>query len=322
MTISIKEISSAALYKWRETVEMAGIIVPPTAQKFGPCPICGGKDRFRFDDKEGRGTWICNQCGAGDGISLVQKVTGKTMREMIPFLASLLGISNEAPLDRAAIERNLKQAEARAAETKAKEASQREAAAALANLMADESLIIDAAEHPYLSRKGYTGFGVFILSREYLHHVNGKRYTYRAGCLLHAIRDVNGEIIGAELVRDDGHKTALAGGSKAGFTIIEPPVDMQLEEVEALFVCEGVATGYAIRELLEFKSMGFAALSKNNLMKAAKMARAMIPELPIIVCGDVGAEKEAEAAAAAIGAEVSFPPSGGDWDDYRMEMAA
>ncbi len=35
-----------------------------------------GKTRFRFDDKEGRGTWICNHCGAGDGADLAMKVTG------------------------------------------------------------------------------------------------------------------------------------------------------------------------------------------------------------------------------------------------------
>ncbi|WP_435052153.1 primase-helicase zinc-binding domain-containing protein [Escherichia coli] len=41
-----------------------------------PCPVCGGSDRFRFDDREGRGTWYCNQCGAGDGLKLVEKVFG------------------------------------------------------------------------------------------------------------------------------------------------------------------------------------------------------------------------------------------------------
>jgi putative DNA primase/helicase len=38
--------------------------------------MCGGKDRFRFDDKEGHGTWICTHCGAGDGFSLLMKVMG------------------------------------------------------------------------------------------------------------------------------------------------------------------------------------------------------------------------------------------------------
>ena len=35
--------------------------------------MCGGTDRFRFDDKDGRGTWFCNNCRAGDGISLVMR---------------------------------------------------------------------------------------------------------------------------------------------------------------------------------------------------------------------------------------------------------
>lgn len=46
--------------------------------KHGPCPIagCGGKDRFRFDDKDGGGTYYCTQCGAGDGIKLVMLIRG------------------------------------------------------------------------------------------------------------------------------------------------------------------------------------------------------------------------------------------------------
>lgn len=38
--------------------------------------MCGGKDRFRFDDKQGRGTFYCQQCGAGDGIKLVMLMKG------------------------------------------------------------------------------------------------------------------------------------------------------------------------------------------------------------------------------------------------------
>lgn len=50
--------------------ERLGIPIPPN-HHHGPCPHCGGKDRFRMDDLEGRGTWFCNQCGAGDGLDLV-----------------------------------------------------------------------------------------------------------------------------------------------------------------------------------------------------------------------------------------------------------
>ena len=33
-----------------------GVPAKALTNRHGPCPICGGKDRFRFDDKGGRGT--------------------------------------------------------------------------------------------------------------------------------------------------------------------------------------------------------------------------------------------------------------------------
>lgn len=33
--------------------------------KHGPCPWCKGRDRFRVDDKDMSGSFICNQCGEG-----------------------------------------------------------------------------------------------------------------------------------------------------------------------------------------------------------------------------------------------------------------
>jgi len=35
------------------------------------CPICGGRDRFRFFNTNKLGTWICNKCGSGDGFNLI-----------------------------------------------------------------------------------------------------------------------------------------------------------------------------------------------------------------------------------------------------------
>lgn len=52
-------------------------------KRHGPCPICGGKDRFRFDDKNGVGDWICSSCGSGDGVMLAVKVTGKPMSAVL-----------------------------------------------------------------------------------------------------------------------------------------------------------------------------------------------------------------------------------------------
>jgi putative DNA primase/helicase len=43
------------------------------------CPVCGGNDRFTYDNKRGRGDWICRQCGngkamAGDGLQLITRI--------------------------------------------------------------------------------------------------------------------------------------------------------------------------------------------------------------------------------------------------------
>jgi putative DNA primase/helicase len=61
--------------RWREVLSHPAIGIPPKhlVNKGGPCPVCGGKDRFRFDDKDGSGSFFCNQCGPGNGIMLVQR---------------------------------------------------------------------------------------------------------------------------------------------------------------------------------------------------------------------------------------------------------
>lgn len=70
-------VRRAAQGQWRSVFSRLGISVPDTA-KHAPCPGCGGRDRFRFDDKDGGGSFICGQGGAGalagDGFTLVQHV--------------------------------------------------------------------------------------------------------------------------------------------------------------------------------------------------------------------------------------------------------
>ena len=52
------------------------------------CPICG-KKKWRMDDKEGRGSWICS-CGAGDGFHLLQKIKGWSFKESCQELEKIL----------------------------------------------------------------------------------------------------------------------------------------------------------------------------------------------------------------------------------------
>jgi putative DNA primase/helicase len=62
--------------RWREILPRLGVDTQFLTNKHGPCPNCGGKDRFRFDDKNGDGTYYCNQCGPGCGILLIRKLHG------------------------------------------------------------------------------------------------------------------------------------------------------------------------------------------------------------------------------------------------------
>jgi putative DNA primase/helicase len=58
-----------ARFRWREILPQLGVETRYLTNKHGPCPICRkGRDRFRFDDRDGSGSYICSQCGAGSGI--------------------------------------------------------------------------------------------------------------------------------------------------------------------------------------------------------------------------------------------------------------
>jgi putative DNA primase/helicase len=70
-------IGQVAKGRWKSILPAIGIEPRFLTGKHGPCPLCGpggvGKDRFRFDDKGGSGTFYCSTCGAGDGVELVKR---------------------------------------------------------------------------------------------------------------------------------------------------------------------------------------------------------------------------------------------------------
>ena len=88
----------AAQGKWRGILLELGVPEKHLRNKHGPCPLCGGKDRFRFDNKDGRGTYICGQCGAGNGMDLAMKFTGKCFAEVAGRIDAIVGnLKPEAP---------------------------------------------------------------------------------------------------------------------------------------------------------------------------------------------------------------------------------
>lgn len=73
MRLNVRDVAAG---KWPGLLLGFGLTERQLSGKHCPCPICGGNDRFRFDDQEGRGTWFCSHCRAGDGIKLVMAFKG------------------------------------------------------------------------------------------------------------------------------------------------------------------------------------------------------------------------------------------------------
>jgi putative DNA primase/helicase len=81
----------AANGKWGMIFEHYGL--PPITGRShykGKCPLCEKTGKFRIDDKEGTGSWVC-VCGAGTGMTLLQQVTGKDFKTLAPEIDRLIG---------------------------------------------------------------------------------------------------------------------------------------------------------------------------------------------------------------------------------------
>jgi putative DNA primase/helicase len=65
--------------------------------KPSPCPACGGRDRFFFDNRTRRGDYFCRGCGSGDGFRLLERVHGWTFSEARQQVMNVAGLTDETP---------------------------------------------------------------------------------------------------------------------------------------------------------------------------------------------------------------------------------
>jgi putative DNA primase/helicase len=87
----IEPLTERARGRWHGILTELGVSPKLLTNRHGPCPLCGGNDRFRFDDKQGRGTWICNHCGAGDGPELVKRLNGVDFKDAAKLVEKFIG---------------------------------------------------------------------------------------------------------------------------------------------------------------------------------------------------------------------------------------
>jgi len=86
------DVRQIAKGRWRGILFALGVDERTLSGKHCACPVCGGKDRFRFDDKDGRGTYFCSGCRPGDGVQLAMGITGLSFREVAQRIEQLAGV--------------------------------------------------------------------------------------------------------------------------------------------------------------------------------------------------------------------------------------
>lgn len=94
------DLHRALAGRWPQVLAALGVDPQFLTRRHGPCPVCGGRDRYRFDDHQQRGGWYCNSCGAGDGFRLLQLLHGwdfRTARTRVLEAADLAAAAGAAP---------------------------------------------------------------------------------------------------------------------------------------------------------------------------------------------------------------------------------
>ncbi|AIN16191.1 TOPRIM and DUF927 domain-containing protein [Yersinia pseudotuberculosis] len=294
----VNDVRSKAKGHWDAIFQRLDI---PTNRGEGECPSCGGKTRYRFDDREGRGTYHCSHCGAGTGLDLVMKVNQCDARSAAEMVAGVMAL----PLPEPKPARDKPQSNIAIAD---------KVAALVAKTVSGES--------QYLLNKGLPSPSKALLSD---------------GSLLLVLQGMDGTTTGAQVINPDGSKRLLAGTTKKGSFI---PVRLQSptegEHPVTVLIAEGYATGVTVSLL--GNGVVLAALDEGNLIHVAKVCRAKWPLAKIIIaadndwhepglCDEKGKPKlnigviSAEKAAISVSGWVATPPTHhkADWDDYRQQ---
>ena len=297
MNMNVTETVKQACGHWPRILPALGVKV--IKNRHQACPVCGGSDRFRFDDKEGRGTWFCNQCGAGDGLKLVEKVFGVSASEAAGKVNAVTGnLSPVAPEVIAAAEAGTE--------------ADRKAAAALAAKLMEKSR--PTTGNAYLTRKGFPALECLTLTAT--HKTGG--VAYRAGDVVVPLYDDTGALVNLQLINANGLKRTLKGGQVKGACHI---IEGIKQAGKRLWIAVGYATALTVHHLTGETVM--VALSSVNLLSLASLARQKHPACQIVLAADrdLNGDGQIKAAAAAEACEgiVALPPVFGDWNDAFMQ---
>lgn len=180
----VSDVRSKANGYWPSILERLAI---PTNRGEGPCPACGGKTRYRFDNKDNRGTYFCSHCGAGTGLDLVMKVNQCGAREAAELVAEAMALPMPEPKP-------------------AREKPQTDIAGKVAALTTKSSI----GQSVYLASKGLQC--PFPMLSD--------------GSLLLVLKNGAGATTGAQVIKPDGSKRLVAGTVKKGSFCVVNSVEL------------------------------------------------------------------------------------------------
>ena len=313
LRVDFRDVVASMVGRWQQYLAAIGIDQGALRNKHGPCPACGGKDRFRFDDQDGRGTFFCNGCGPGDGVELASRFAGRRRSDTLLDAAQWLGMGDVAtPARRVAV-----------AAPKQVDLDDYQRKRETARRILSES----TTDHPLLSRylrsRGLSGDNIpgDLRLHPGCRYFDGGEIAGIYPVMVAVIRNVAGQVVGLHrtYLATDGHVKAdvpspkkmlsLWPGSLRGGSV------MLARAADGLILCEGVETGLAL-----LQSTGrpvWCALSAGGLERV---------EVPhgiggLVVAGDNDShrtgqgEKSARIAATRLGALTMIPGVPGDWLD-------
>lgn len=300
--MKINEITTQAVGKWQSIFSSLGIDVGNG--KHCPCPVCGGKDRFRFDNKNGRGTYICNQCGSGDGLELIKNYYHCDAKEASNKVAEYLNLRNTSTSSdlKSDLQNNIPE----------------NPVCKKVKYLLSKAIL---GQSDYLTEKGLT-FDLTLID-------DGRIFV--------PLININSEYTGGQFIEPNGNKRLMRGSNKKGAFIWVSPklgrpdeVSKELLTATEIIICEGLATGISIAEF-RHRSLVISAIDAGNLIHVAKAIREVNSTANIIIAGDndigshknTGKEKAIEAATA-INGYYTIPDTDYkcDWDDYRQQFGS
>lgn len=317
-----RKINDRAAGRWKEILPLLGVAAAMLTGRHTACPVCGGKDRFRFDDKDGKGTWFCAQQhgtestnpsgSAGNGFRLVMDLKSCEFAEAARLVEAVIG-TDSAPQDQAPqIDPRHEQAET--------------FAAVRAVWKSAKPIVVGDLADQYLRKR----VGSYVPTRAMRFHPALTRNGQPCAALVSAFVDIHGDLAGLQrgFLTQHGDK---APGNAPRLTMGSLPIGgaVRLAKHErALGIAEGVETALAATALF-----GVPCWSALN---AGRLESWEPPEgvTEVVIFGDNDLNNVGQAAAYALGkrlnhkaiTQVMIPPdSDTDWNDVlaaKLRMQA